>query len=113
MILTILTVAMYGAAGGAAALITGYAIRLAYLTWRDHQRDIGHGYGTIDGFKTGDARGYTRGYSQACLDHVLATPTEAQSYAEVVAAIPGANDLADAIRLNAVRRSVQGREGMS
>jgi hypothetical protein len=80
---------------------------------RKYWTDLAYANGTLDGFRIGDARGYTRGYSQACLDHVLAAPTEAQYYAEVAATFPDANDLADAHRLGAVRRSVQGKEGSS
>ena len=57
--------------------------------------DVAYGQGTLDGFRIGDARGYTRGYSQACLDHVLAPlATEAQHYAGIVGQLPDAEDSA-------------------
>ena len=86
---------------------------LLAIEWRDYQREIGYGHGSLDGFRTGDARGYTRGYSQACMDHVLAAPDEAEHYAAIVSALPDAEHFADTVRMSAVRRSVQGREELS
>lgn len=113
MILNILTWAPYVVGGAAMGVLIARTAHLAYRIWRDHQRDIGHAYGTLDGLRIGDRKGYSRGYSQACLDHVLATPDEAQYYARIVAQIPDAQDLADAHRLGAIRRSVQGQEEWS
>ena len=113
MILTVLIVAGYTALGVMLTVSVSAALYLAYLTWRDRQRDIGYGYGSIDGHRFGDAVGYSRGYSQAALNYVLTQPTEAQHYAGIVSAIPDAEHYADTVRMSAVRRSVQGKEAQS
>ena len=74
---------------------------------------IGYAYGDRDGHRRGDAK--------ARLDMVLdgpavAEPTEAEHYAAIVSALPDAGDSAafwDAVRMDTVRRSVQGREEWS
>ena len=61
---------------GALLLILAMLGRQLWLNGQHHglteNMDAAYGHGTLDGLRIGDARGYTRGYSQALLEHVLA-----------------------------------------
>jgi hypothetical protein len=97
---------------GALLLILAILGRKLWLNGQYH----GLTKGMVIGYRHGDRDGFNRGYSQEALDHVLAQPTEARHYAGIVSAIPDAEDSAafwDAVRLDGVRRSVQGQEGLS
>ena len=84
--ITVFIVALW-AIGAIAVASATFGVCLAYLTWRDHQRDIGYGYGSIDGYKVGDDDGYARGYSMAKLDAVLDEPTVEDQSDEVLALV--------------------------
>jgi hypothetical protein len=95
----------------ALVLFLAWAGRKVWLNGHYH----GLTKGMVLGYDNGDRYGYTEGYAIGQLDYVLAhpEPTEAQHYAAIVSAIPDAEHFADAVRMDTVRRSVQGKEPLS